>query len=304
MHYNIDDLRCLLEVVRSGSMTRAAPRLGVSTAAVSRRVERLERDLGLHLLNRDARGVTPTVDAEALLSTAEPLLRELEEAVHTTLVGERELAGALRVTAPRAIVEDFLAEWMFDFVLEHPGLRLDLVAADAWIDLAKEAVDVAVRVGPLPDSEDTASRVGFVEYALVHDGSKGAEVRDALGRSGWSALARIPAVISSPYRSWRVRHGEEELVVDPLPAITVNSLRLAAPAVARGLGVGYLPVGVAAREALEVIPLQDFGLTPIKRPIFVVAPRGQFRRRKVQAVVEMIRARCSTEGAFVGLELR
>ncbi len=81
MHYNTDDLRCLVEVVRAGSMTRAAPILGVSTAAVSRRVERLERDLGVHLLNRSAQGVGPTASAKALLLAAAPLLRELEEAV-------------------------------------------------------------------------------------------------------------------------------------------------------------------------------------------------------------------------------
>lgn len=301
MGYHIDDLRCLLAVVQAGSMARAAPALGVSTAAVSRRIARLEQDLGVRLLNRSTRGIRATADAEALLRAAGPLLGELEEAVTAALHDAHALAGRLRITAPRAVAENFLAQWLLELATEHPALQIELIATDAWVDVVAEAVDVAIRVGPLPDSDDTAVRLGSVAYALVHGGGGAAEVRDALRAGGWASLAELPAVIAAPYRTWRASRGGRELGVEPLPAFTVNSLSLAAAAVARGVGVGYLPADVAARASLQTIALEPFGIRPIHRPVFAVTPRGRLRRRKVSAVVERIRAGIAREGADLGI---
>lgn len=300
--YSLDDLRCLHAVVIAGSMSKAAPSLGVSVAAVSRRIERLEADLGLHLLNRTTRGIRPTPDAEAMLEAAGPLLGALEDAVAASVHRETALAGHLRVTAPRAVAENFLMGWLLDVQREHPALTLDLVATDAWVDLVGAAVDIAIRVGPLRDSEATATRLGFVQYALVAPAHLCREVEDVLARDGWAGLATLPTVVAEPIRTWRARQDGADVELRPHPAVSANGLTLAAQAVAHGACIGYLPTDVAHRAHLPVVSLAPHGIEPTRRPLLAVTPRGQLRRRKVVSILDMLRTRIRDEGPTIGIQ--
>lgn len=301
MDENLEDVRCVCTVLRVGSMSKAAPLLGISTAAVSRRVERLEAALGQVLLHRTARGVRATPDGALLFERAGPLLAALEEAMDTVRAQDTALVGHLRMTAPRAVAAHFLTAWLVRFRRANPGLTIELSATDAWVDLSGQAVDLAVRVGPLPDSSDVALRLGVVNYMLAHGPAGDHGAAEALRDAGWAGLREVDAVCAVPAAVWRASSRRGPVEVRPRAVLSVDGSLLAAAAAAEGAGVAYLPTSVARRAGLTAVPLGPHGITPLSRVLYAVTPRGAVRRHKVDAVVQMLRDALAAEGAEYGI---
>ena len=149
---NLDDLRVLLATADTGSLTAAGRRCGLSTAAVSAAMKRLESALGARLFDRTTRSVRPTAEGEVMVDHARRALDLVAEG-QAKVRGERgALEGTINVTASSSMSQRLLAGWLGEFAATHPGLEIDLQVSDSWLDLVKDGVDVALRNGPLPDS--------------------------------------------------------------------------------------------------------------------------------------------------------
>jgi DNA-binding transcriptional LysR family regulator len=149
---DLEDLRSFVEVVETGGFNRAARRLGVSKSIVSRRIARLEADLGTRLVNRTTRGISPTETGLELKARSERILAELEEAREAVVRQVDGVVGRLRLSLPLSFGVRHVAPLLAEMAQRHPRLELDVSYSDRLVDLIGERFDAAIRIGVLQDS--------------------------------------------------------------------------------------------------------------------------------------------------------
>ena len=150
------DLRVLVETARAGSLTGAARALGVTPAAASAMLKRLESQLGARLFERSTRALRLTAQGQTLLDYAGRAIELLEEGESQLLSDGRALAGTVRVAAPSGLARSLLVPWLDAFLAEHPGVRIAFSVSDRVQDVLRDAVDVALRYGAPADSRQVA----------------------------------------------------------------------------------------------------------------------------------------------------
>lgn len=166
MSDNFSTLRLFARVARTGSFTAAGQETGKSQPSVSRIISNLEKDLGVQLLVRSTHAVRLTEAGEEYLTRIEPILADIEEANHFVR-GTGELRGRLRVGAPASFAQREIIPVLPEFLEQHPKLKIDLVLTDSMQDLIDEAIDVAIRFGPLGDSTMVARKIGITKRMVV-----------------------------------------------------------------------------------------------------------------------------------------
>lgn len=159
MSDRVSSLRLFIRVARSGSFTAAGKEVGLSQPSVSRIISNLERDLGAALFVRSTHAVKLTEAGAEYLARLDPILAALEEANHLVR-GTGELRGHLRVGSATSFAVREIIPRLPDFMAQHPDLRIDLVLTDSRQHLIEEAIDVALRFGPLRDSTMIARKLG------------------------------------------------------------------------------------------------------------------------------------------------
>lgn len=164
---DLEDLRSFVEVVESGGFNSAARRLGVSKSIISRRIARLEAGLGIRLLSRTTRGISPTNAGLEYKARSERILAELEEAREAVAQRAGGVAGRLRLSAPLSFGVRHVAPILAEMAQRHPRLEIDVSYTDRLVDLIGERFDAAIRIGALKDSSLVARRIAPVRPVLV-----------------------------------------------------------------------------------------------------------------------------------------
>jgi DNA-binding transcriptional LysR family regulator len=159
-------LRTFVRTAHSGSFSRAARDLGLSQPSVSRILAQLETEVGARLLVRTTRAVTLTEAGAEYLARIEPLLSVLEEADHAAR-GTGELRGLLRIAVSSSFGVREVIPRLPKFLERHPALRIDLGVNDQRQDLVVDGVDVALRLGSLPDSSAVARKLAEAPRVLA-----------------------------------------------------------------------------------------------------------------------------------------
>ena len=154
-----DAIEAYVSVVREGSFSAAAEKLGVSASHVSRRVAELEKHLGTPLIYRTTRSIRLSEAGEQYFEQCHRLLEGFLSAEESISQAQREPSGQLRVTCATTFGERFLAPQLNDFMLQYPKVRLDLHLTNRQTDLIGEGYDLAVRMGSLKDSSLLARRL-------------------------------------------------------------------------------------------------------------------------------------------------
>lgn len=152
---NLDRLTGLIAFARAGSLgsyTAAARSLSISPSAVSKSIQRLERNLGVSLFTRTTRSLTFTPEGRDLHERALRLLREAEEIEQTAMRARSEPSGTLRVAASLPIGLHLIPPALPAFRRLHPKLTIDLRLSDRMVDIIEEGIDVAIRIGDLADT--------------------------------------------------------------------------------------------------------------------------------------------------------
>src|SRR3954470_12771798 len=161
------DVLAFVRVVESGAFSRAAERMGMAKSILSRRVARLEEQLGARLLTRTARGAQPTDVGQAYFERAANVLAELEAAEEVVAAAATRIAGPIRLSAPLSFGVMHLAPVLADFAAEHPEVELDISFDDRNVDLVAGGYDLAVRIGALKDSALIARRIAPVRAVAL-----------------------------------------------------------------------------------------------------------------------------------------
>jgi len=160
-----EEWRAFVAVAGRRSFVGAARALRRSPQAITRAVAALEGRLGARLLNRTTRSVSVTSDGERYLERGRRLLAELD-ALESAPDARAPLAGRLSVTAPVLFGQLHVAPLVAAFLEQHPEVEARLLLVDRVVSLAEEGVDLAVRIGPLPDSSLRARLVGQVRWLI------------------------------------------------------------------------------------------------------------------------------------------
>lgn len=159
-------LRLYTRVARLGSFSAAAREAGLTQSQVSRMIAELEASLGARLLSRTTRAVVPTEAGLEFLARMEPILAAVDDA-ENSVRETGELRGLLRIGMPSTMAIRVVIPRLSAFTERHPQLHLELMLEDQWQDMVKEAVDVGIRVGKLPDLAGTAKLIGSMQRIVV-----------------------------------------------------------------------------------------------------------------------------------------
>ncbi len=182
----MDDDALFLAVIDGGSFRAAAAASGLDPSRVSRRISALEDRLGVKLLNRTTRASSAT-EAGARYAEGVRRLADARAALLAEVTGGQDMpSGRLRVTAPTDFGARFIAPVLAEMAMEFPDLSVDLRLGSGFLDLLAEGIDVAIRIGQLPDSNLTARRIGQSRRVLVAipDVAKHINSPDDLTRTG------------------------------------------------------------------------------------------------------------------------
>lgn len=160
------ELEVFVRVIEQGGFSAAARALGMTPSAVSKLVARMEQRLGARLVNRSTRQLQLTPEGCELYERGIRILADLDEAERG--VGERSAPlGRVRVNANVPFGHHFLLPLVPEFLKRHPGVSLDIVLTDEVVDILEQRTDVAVRAGPLKNSNLVARRLGGTRMTIV-----------------------------------------------------------------------------------------------------------------------------------------
>ncbi|QQA41736.1 LysR family transcriptional regulator [Pelagovum pacificum] len=294
---DIEDLQTFVVVADTGGISAAARRLGIAKSVVSRRLAKLEAELGVQLLARTTRGAALTEAGAIFRDHAARAGAEIDTA-RETMQPDGALQGRLRVAMPLTFGPTHFAHVLAEMARRNPMLRIQSDYSDRYVDLIAEGFDCAIRVGHLPDSDLLARRVGPIRGQLVAS----PEYLAANGAPESPAdLTRHEALMQGT-EAWRLTVEGEIVTVQPQGRYKAdNGTALLAAALA-GIGIGYLPDCVT-HEHLEsgaLVPVLT-DCPPPPAAAYVVRPPGRNPARKIRVLTEMLIEDFETNPARWGL---
>ena len=271
-----EEWRAFVTVAGRRSFVEAARALRRSPQAITRAVAALEERLGARLLNRTTRSVSVTGEGERFVERGRRVLAELD-ALESAADARAPLAGRLSVTAPVLFGQLHVAPLVCAFLEPHPDVEVRLLLLDRVVSLAEEGVDLAVRIGPLPDSSLRARLVGQVRWVVC--ASRAYLARAGVPRTP-EALARHACVsfdAGSPLTDhWAFpRAGGRERRVVVRPRLIVNTAQAGIDAAIAGVGLvrvlSYQVERPLTEKKLRLV-LEAFAPPPV--PIHIVQLPG------------------------------
>lgn len=288
---DLNDVAIFVQVVRCGSFAEAARRLGVPPNTLSRRVQQLEAQLGTRLMQRSTRHLTLTSAGQVFLERCSGAVEGLMDAGEELLAVNQEPSGLVRVAAPADFFDFFAMEWLTEFLVAHPKVRVDFVLSDGRADLIADRIDVAFRGGILEDS-------GLFARKVLDAGSDGLVASPAyIARRGVPATLQDLAdhdclAFSHPSgkATWRVTGPDgapaEVQVAGRFSGNTAQALRKAALA---GLGIALLPSTLTQRDlrAGLLVPMLP-GYHRLGHGVHMVYPSRRYLPLAVSAFIELV----------------
>ncbi|MCP5009449.1 MAG: LysR family transcriptional regulator [Aestuariibacter sp.] len=163
----LDDIALFVEVVNRGSLAAGAKQVKLPAATVTRRIQRLEAQLGVKLMHRSARKLVLTHDGEVYFQTYAELVQQFNQAQQVLSQENQQLAGKVKVLAPVNISHGILRTMWVSFTNEYPDIQLDLELSNHQMDLIETQADLAIRIGKQPDSSFYQRRLGELETVLI-----------------------------------------------------------------------------------------------------------------------------------------
>lgn len=260
--YKLDDLAVFAAVGREGNFTRAAANLGVSPSAVGQTIRGLEERLGVRLLTRTTRSVTPTEAGEKLLRGLIPLLDEINDQVNATLEYSARPSGTVRISADEFAVRFILWPRLKPLMDQYPDITIELTTDYGMTDIVAERFDAGVRLGDTVAADMIAARiappmrlvtVASPEYLASHPTP---QVPEELTRHRCINL-RLPT--HGGLYPWEFSSGQREYRVRVNGPLIMNSILQILQGCLEGVGLAQLPDGLVMEhihngELVEVLP--------------------------------------------------
>lgn len=296
----LEAMSLFVAAAESGSLSAAARRLGTPLATVSRKVSELERHLKTRLLNRSTRRLTLTDAGHAYLAACRRILEDVGDAERTAGGEYSAPTGELIITAPIVFGRLHVLPVVTAFLAAYPQVDIRLTLGDRIVQLAEDHIDLAIRIGRLPDSRMVATRVGSIRHVvcaspayLAGHGApktpKDLETHSCITFEGLGSLA-----------TWTFAADKADIPVPVRSRLRVNTAEAAIDAATAGIGMtrvlSYQIVAAVRSGALQPV-LEDFepepwpvnlvhagqGRLPVKLRAFLDFAGPRLRERLAQA---------------------
>lgn len=164
---NLTEIMIFVKVVQMGNFSAAAKSLNVPVSYISRKISDLEAQLGIMLIRRTTRKMNLTDEGLYFFETCSSPMKELEEATQNLASSKNKIQGLLKITAPMALGRGPFIQFISHLMSKYPDLHIELNITNAFVDFVKDGVDVAIRYGPLEDSNLIAKRLGTSYRVLM-----------------------------------------------------------------------------------------------------------------------------------------
>ena len=288
-----ESLRAFIQVVNSGGFAAAAREMGLSRSAVNKLVINLEDALGVQLLHRTTRRVSPTETGLAFFERCVNILADLEDAEQAVAQLHGEPKGTLRINAPMSFGTIHLASALADFMSQYPDLQVQLTLEDRLIDPLGEGFDITVRISEPPTSPSLIVHAIAPAKRMLCAASNYLEKRGAPTHPNdlktHSCLHYGHLASKYEWTLWGPE-GEEAIAIQG--ALCSNNGEVLRDAAVKGLGIALLPtfiVGEALEQGALEIVLPDY--RPLALSLCVVYPVNRHLSTKVQLFTEFLRER-------------
>ena len=281
------EMQVFAAVAQDQGFSAAARRLGLSAASVTRAVAALEKRIGARLLTRTTRSVHLSEAGQRYLEDCRRILAEVQEAEDSAAGSHAEPRGQLTITAPVLFGELFVTPVMVSYLKQFPEVCINGLLVDRVVSMVEEGIDVAVRIGELPDSNQHAIRVGEVRRVICAS----PPFLETQGRPVHPQdLARAPVISTSAIgqlKSWPFQDAGQPISVRAESRLVVTANQAAINAACLGLGftrvLSYQVASKVASSELEIV-LADFELPPL--PIHVVYQGGRNAPARIRSFVD------------------
>jgi len=294
MTHRHDDILAFLEVVKAGSFTAAGARLAVAKSVISDRVRNLENALGVELLRRTTRKVTPTERGQDFFDQMAPLVQAMADAVDAASDAEGPLTGRLRMTAPISFGMEYLTPVITAFARQHTALEIALDFDDRAVDIVGQGYDLALRIGRLGDSALMARKLCdsdrvvccSPDYARAHGRPK--DIDDLVNH------ATIDYANAHASRLWSFvpdKPNGTPRTIETRSRIVVNNGEAMRDMAIAGLGIIVLPRFIVAKalqsgELIDALP----DITPMPDAIYAIYAPVRHMPRKLRAMLDHLAA--------------
>lgn len=285
---DLAQLRVFVRVVQAGSFTRAAEVLHTQKSRVSRVLTQLEAQLGVKLLERSTRSLSMTEIGREVFERAVGILGAVEDTERVAQSMQGEPRGLLRLTCGVEFGMIAVNGWVNEFLARHPQASVEVEHTARLVDLVHEGFDLAIRIGTLEESRLAARPLGHLDYGLFacprYLEQRG-EPRsiDALRQHDLLMFSG-----GTQRGGWRLADGRESVRIEGPARLRVNNSFAVRSALLRSMGVGQLPLIVAA-EAVAAGKLRRIlpRWAPPAVPVHAVYPSNRYLTPKVRAFVDL-----------------
>jgi DNA-binding transcriptional LysR family regulator len=284
---DFNEAAVFVKVVQAGSFSAAARQLGLPTSTISTRVARLEKRLGVTLLQRTTRRLHLTESGSLYYEQAALGLGYLLEAEAALDAARKQPQGTLKVTAPADLGDALLAGLVRRVQTEFPELVVEMLLTDRYVDLIAEGVDVAIRTGELRDSSLIAKSLGTIQWALF---ASRQYLQQAPILEAPQHLHAHPCLQFSPMgrEHWVLSNGSSEISVPMTGRTLVNSIGVVKAMTESGQGVALLPTFICqpaqrSQQLERVLP----GWLGRADNVHLVYPQQRFMPPKLRAFIDL-----------------
>lgn len=301
----IDLMNIFVTAVDEGSLVGAARRLRRSPTAISRAIASLEGHLGVELLHRTTRSIRLSEAGLRYAASCRRILAELEEA-DLLAGGERSAPrGMLTLSAPPISGEEVLRPILDEFLGAYPLVSARLLLVDRSVHLVDEGVDVALRVGQLPDSSLVATLVGDGVRRVVVASPRYLCEHPPIEEPADIAGHQIVSLTHFGIDSWGFGSGPSARTVRFTPRLVVNTVRAAVGSAVAGRGLTRVYSYHVAREVKDgLLNILLSEAEPAPQPVHLLAPGGRMGVPKVRAFVDFATPRLRAAFARLAIDAR
>jgi DNA-binding transcriptional LysR family regulator len=282
-------MKVFAAVVEAGSFTGATEPLDMSKAAVSRYVAELEERLGVRLLHRTTRRLSPTTEGEIFYARCRELLGNLDEAEAEISSRSGEASGLLKVNVPVTFGLMHLASVWPAFLMKHPKLALDITLSDRVVDLVEEGFDVAVRIGQLAPSSLISRKLASTRMVLCASPGYLREHGEPVHPDDLLRHAVISYSLFSSGENWSFSGPEGEATVKVAPRVRTNSGDTCRAAALQDQGIILQPTFIVGADLAqgtlrEIMP----NYRSIALGIYAVYPSRKFVSPKLRLLIDYL----------------
>lgn len=287
----LEAMRAFCRIVEVGSFSGAAESLNLAKTTISGQVQALENLLGIKLLHRTTRKVSPTTEGAAYYSRARGVIDDVDELEASVSQSRNVVRGRVRIEMPSPVGILLIVPALPDFTAKFPEIHLDIGCSERVTDLVQEGVDCAIRGGIVSDQDQVCRPIGQMRFCFCASPSYLAGAPTIKVPADLPEHKHLGFKFPATDRRYvpTLRRGDESFTLDHPPTMYFNNGSATAAAAVVGLGVAFLPVAEAAPHfrtgaLVEVLPEWQMASMPIS----IVYPYTRHLSARVRAFTDWV----------------